>query len=365
MKKQLTHKKRGFSLIELLVSMSLGLIVMAAITQLFKTGVQTSFVVSQRAEMQENLRAGIDLVEKDLTMAGAGLPSGGIQLPAGAGSSASKYGCDQVTCYVATNLYPNGNYMYGVIPGPNNGVQGGGLIPATGKSADSITVAYVDYNFPLFQYQVTFPAGGPTGTSVNVAVPTPAPVPALPAINGPGGLQVGDLVMLSNNIGTAVGEVTGVNAGAIAFANLDALNFNQDGAAENNIKSIYIAPANPLSSTPPTTAYRLFVVTYYLQVPVNGQTPRLMRQVNGLTPAPVADNIVALDMTYDMYNTTTATEIANVHDPSTVAGVTPNSAGKMNVALTALSITQDGKQSQSMYVATSVSARNMSFKQRY
>ncbi len=138
--------------------------------------------------------------------------------------------------------------------------------------------------------------------------PNAAFVPAPPAINSAGGIQVGDLIMLSNNLGTAVGEVTGITATAITFANLDPLNINQSGAATNNIKAI--------STGTTTVAYRLFAVTYYLTVPAAGQTPRLMRQVNGLTPVPVADDIINLQFAYDTYNSTTAALDANQANPS-------------------------------------------------
>ena len=65
----------------------LGLIVMASMASLFKTGLNSTMLVTQRAETQQNMRAAIDLMVKDISMAGAGLPSGGIQLPTGAGSS--------------------------------------------------------------------------------------------------------------------------------------------------------------------------------------------------------------------------------------------------------------------------------------
>ena len=45
-----------------------------------------------------------------------------------------------------------------------------------------------------------------------------------------------------------------------------------------------------------TVANRIWAVTYFLEVPAvaTGQPPRLMRQVNGQTPQPVADNIINL-----------------------------------------------------------------------
>src|SRR3974390_2810871 len=117
MRMQKNNSKRGFTLLELMVSMAVGLIVMAAMASLFKTGLNSTTLVTQRAENQQNMRAAIDLMVKDISMAGAGLPSGGIQLPSGAGWTASKFGCDQAgTCHVPAYTYPNSNYMYGIIP---------------------------------------------------------------------------------------------------------------------------------------------------------------------------------------------------------------------------------------------------------
>src|SRR5579864_4570946 len=118
MKMQKQKSDRGFTLLELMVSMSLGLIVMAAMASLFRTGLNSTMLVTQRAETQQNMRAAIDLIVKDISLAGAGLPSGGLQLPTGPGTTAAKFGCDQGgTCHVVNFNYPTGNYMYAIIPG--------------------------------------------------------------------------------------------------------------------------------------------------------------------------------------------------------------------------------------------------------
>ncbi len=356
MRTQEHNSDRGFTLLELMVSMAVGLIVMAAMASLFKTGMNSTMLVTQRAETQQNMRAAIDLMVKDVSMAGAGLPSGGIQLPAGAGSSASKFACDQGgTCHVTNYQYPTGNYMYGIIPGYTNGVEGGASITAAPSPAinDSITSIYCDYNFPLFEYNVAFV--GANGTSITLTA-NPIYSPAPPAVNAAGGIQVGDLIMISNSVGNAVGEVTGVTAGGISFANLDPLNINQSGAATNNIKSIVGGSS--------TVAYRLFAVTYYLTVPAAGHTPRLMRQVNGLSPVPVADDIINLQFAFDTYNSTTAALDANQANPLGV-GESPNNVQKVNMVVMGQSIINNGNKSQNMYLATSVSARNMAFRNRY
>jgi len=194
MKREITRNDAGFTLIELMISFALALIILASTVQLFKSGVEASTFISQRAELQQNARAAINFISKDISMAGAGLPPGGIQLPSGGASTTARYACDQLgNCYIPNHLYPTGNYMYGIIPGANNGVQNGVNIPATGQGADSITVAYLDYAFPLNQYVCVVTSG----STISMTVPAPAPVPALTPINAPGvGLQAGDLVMV-------------------------------------------------------------------------------------------------------------------------------------------------------------------------
>jgi hypothetical protein len=245
--------------------------------------------------------------------------------------------------------------MYGISPGFSNGVEGAAVIPAAPAPAinDSITSIYADYNFPLWEYNVTFV--GATGGSITMTA-NPIYSPAPPAINASGGVQVGDLIMLSNSLGNAVGEVTGITATTITFANLDALNLNQSGAASNNIKAI--------SGGASTVAYRLFAVTYYLTVPGAGQTPRLMRQVNGLSPVPVADDIINLQFAFDTYNSSTAALDANQANPLGVAE-SPNNIQKVNILVMGQSMFNNGNKSQNLYLATSVSARNMAFRNRY
>jgi len=64
------NRTRGFTLLELMVSMALGLLVMAALASLFKIGMNSTILVEQRAETQQEMRAGIDLMVKDLSLAG-------------------------------------------------------------------------------------------------------------------------------------------------------------------------------------------------------------------------------------------------------------------------------------------------------
>jgi prepilin-type N-terminal cleavage/methylation domain-containing protein len=374
------NRIQGFTLLELMVAMALGLLVMGALASLFKIGMNSTILVEQRAEAQQEMRAGMDLMVKDLSLAGAGLPTGGLQLPTGTGNNGlSKFGCDQTgTCHIVNHTYPaNGtstNYMYGIIPGFSNGVEAGASIkaaPSPPAVNDSVTVVYADYNFPLSQYNAQFP--NVNGTSINL---TASGTPYPPLINSAGGIQQGDIIMVTGGGITAIGEVTNLSAsgtggsanaaGVLDFANGDPLNLNQTGAQLGNLAQVAAATG---VNTNVTSVTRLYVVTYYLTTSTAAyagapQSVRLMRQVNGLTPVPVADDIISLQFAFDTYNSTNGALDANQANPIG-AGESPNNIQKINLVMMGQSITNWGNKSQNLYLATDISARNMSFRNSY
>ncbi|MGZ4730528.1 MAG: PilW family protein [Terriglobales bacterium] len=356
-------KIRGFSLVELLIAMALGLIVLAATTQLFKNGMDATRLVTQSSEMQQSVRATLNLIAKDVSMAGSGLPSGGLSLPAGAGSTASFFAVDPTQAWLANNGYP-GKFMYGIVPGAGNGIEIGGpaTIAATGTASDAITVVYADYAFPLNQYTTAIPPANPLGDKVTFTPPVPAPA-GFPAIQSPTGIQVGDLILFSNNLGSAVGEVTGITPGAgpstdISFVNGDPLTINQTGAASGNIRSIIGGGT--------TIGTRIWAVTYFIEVPAaaTSQPPRLMRQVNGQRPAPVADNIINLKVTYDVCNGANGPNCSGVANPL-LAPFSPSQINKVNIQVMGQTLNSYGNKSRSTVLTTSVSTRSLSFKDRY
>jgi len=377
MKMPITKSQRGFSLLELMVASVIGLIVVMAMTQMFRMGMNATFTVTQRAETQQNMRAAIELMTKDLSMAGAGLPSGGLQLASAGGNS--KVACNQAgTCYVPADTYPTGNFMYGILPGFGNGVQNGTVIASAPAAVnDSITSIYCDYNFPLTNFTFTFPST----TTASVAVVNAAVTPN--NILAPGGLNVGDLLLFlvttAGNGKTAQGtsaaqtaavvaEITGLpNNTTIDFAGGDALNFNQAATAPNSLAYTITNLGPALGAGNNVTVCRLNAVTYFLQVPPAGgtvQTPRLMRLVNGLNAVPVADNIINVQFSYDVINSVAGTMSANQSNPLG-AGLSPALIQKVNMWVMGESLTQGGNKSQSMYLASSVAARNLSFCNSY
>jgi hypothetical protein len=71
-----------------------------------------------------------------------------------------------------------------------------------------------------------------------------------------------------------------------------------------------------------------------------------------------------LQCTYDTYDATNSALDPNQPNPLGVAE-SPNLIQKINIVVMGQSITSNGNKAQNMYLATSVSARNMAFRNRY
>jgi len=132
-------------------------------------------------------------------------------------------------------------------------------------------------------------------------------------------------------------------------------------------------PAPP----PTTTATRILITTYYLwmlpdPLGVGAGTPTLMRQINGQTPVPVAENVVNLQFTYDTYDAN-GNLLNALGDGGYSLGTSFNLIRKINLvhltihsqlagAGSGLEIT---KGFQGFDTQTSISARNLSYQNRY
>jgi Prokaryotic N-terminal methylation motif len=386
----------GFTFIELMTAMTLGLVVIAAAVKLFSQSIDATWVTDQRAEMQQDLRAVENMMFKDISLAGAGLISGqGISLPSGTGTTPI-YGCDQTG--LASGCPPNGGVkypcasivgaciptLYGVMPGFALGI----TPPGSATVSDLITVVYSDTIFALNCYTVTFGAPGNVATFTAPANPPPTGCILPPGLAFPQninntavGLTPGDLVFFQNSSGPAIAEVTLVQGNGpswvVTFSNGDPLQMNQANAANDltQISGFNGGAAGP--STTGTVANRIFVITYYLQnnpdpTGITTGTPVLMRQVNGHTAVPAAENVINTQFTYDTYSSAGAL-LNQLPDGGESLGVSLNLIRKINIAHLTMRSQLDGTRStlfatkgyQGYDVQTSISARNLSFLDRY
>jgi len=372
-------RERGFTLVEMLVAMALGLTVLAAAVQLYSQGVSATWSVSQRAELQQDFRAASGMLTRDLSLAGSGLGDNvQIALPAGTGTL-PVFGCGQTTCYLNGTgaAYPTQSskpYLYGLMPGWKFGPT---LNSAQGPT-DTVTVVYTDTNF----YVNCYSAKVTSATTVRFTVPTtlpancvlPANLTAPQAVNDSVvGLTPGDLVLFSvtNGVGAGatyspvIAEVTGVGVLSgttpnqyydVTFAAGDALKMNQTAAASGALVNV---PNWTGSAT------RILVITYYIDNTIS--PPRLMRQVSGHNPMPVAENVVYLQVSYDLYNAASGTIVTSQADGGASQGLTPNQITKINILHMAMASTLKGARGgyQSLDLQTSVSARDLTFRNDY
>ncbi len=359
-----TKRESGFSLLEMTVAMALGTIVLGAAVQLYSQGVAATWTVSQRAEMQQDFRAASNLLTKDLTLAGAGLGNGAaIALPTSA--TLPVYGCDQTgTCHLGVAnstaaTFPTQGatpYLYGLIPGYNAGP----TISTPPGATDLVTVAYTDNTFFLNCYKATVT----NTTTVTFSLPSPLTCVLPSGISTPQnvndgavGLTPGDLILFSYSP-QVVAEVTAVSGNVVTFAANDPLKMNQTTAA------------NSLGQTATGTAgtgTRLLLITYYIDKTVSPS--RLMRQISGHSPMPVADSLVFMKFSYDLYNSATNTVATNQPDggASLSPPLLPNQITKINILHMAIDSALKGAKGgyQGLDLETSVSARDLTYNNNY
>jgi hypothetical protein len=152
----------------------------------------------------------------------------------------------------------------------------------------------------------------------------------------------------------------------VAFSNADSLQFNQNAATSNDLKQMATA-AGTAGTAVGVNATRIWSITYFLDNTTTPGTPTLMRLVNARVPVPVAENVADLRFTYDTYDSTGALLNATGDGGMGLATpISPSLIRTINLAHLTMRSQLQGKEGyQSMDIQTSVSARNMSFTDRY
>src|SRR5215510_7035237 len=305
----------GFSLVEALVALAIASIVMTAAAMMVTKGLQTTELVVARAEMQQDGRAAMNSIMRDLSLAGTGIPIGGVQLPTGVGSSASRFACSAGKCFLKNNSFP-ANHMFAVLPDANDASIARG-------SADAISVAYVDNSVNLG----TAAAITPSGSQIPLASVT--------------GLNVGDLLILTNVHGSAAGMITNVTSGnnTVNLGDGDPFSINQSGAANGNIAALKDPP--PGNAYPPTTVNKLSLISYFLQqsagpdgtMGTDDDRWQLMREVGSLPPTPVIDGVENVQFSYDVFDDDAANPGGTLKTNNKTANGSPGLIRKINVAL--------------------------------
>ena len=374
MKRPNKTKQNGFSLLELLVGIGVTSVILGATLLAFKDAANTQRGVSYSADMNDNIRAGLNLIEQDLIQAGTGIPKGGIPIPNtpnGTGTCNNGAPVNRPTL-TGTLTFPVCNF---VLPAIEPGSALGPLITGPDATAgnpsnpnsytDILTVLYADNALALDNDQINSAACPLGSISVSGDSVTFDPKVTCQPLTGVNGVTInpGDLVMFSNAKGNALQTVTSVSGQTVKFAVGDAFNLNQRTDLQGTIKQIQ----NADGTFPPTTATRIWMISYYLDNITDPLHIRLVRRVN-FDPTPLAQLAVGetLENMQFSYNF-----VDGVTNPSNQVGIpvgfTENQIRSVNVFLGARSNYFDPlrKRYTRVNLQTQVSLRSMAYRNRY
>jgi prepilin-type N-terminal cleavage/methylation domain-containing protein len=311
-------RQTGFTLIELMVAMGITLVALAATMIAFKDATNTNQSVTLKSDISDNLRAGVNLIEQDLIQAGTGIPTGGIPIPYTPGPS---------TCVGSGGVPINRPNLTGALTFPTcnvslNAVEPGWQLgpPITspdstpGANTDLITVLYADNTLALNSRMINEPAiGANPGCPLGKILLDGQTVTfdSTCITFSPTGVQInaGDLIMFTNAQGNAIQEVTSVSGQTLSFIAGDGLNLNARTDPQGTMfqleNTTLVGGAKvPNHTFPPTTATRIWMISYYLDDVADPLHVRLIRRINWLNQAsilgqPVGETIENLQFKYN------------------------------------------------------------------
>lgn len=331
------RRENGFSLVEIMVATTIVLIIMAATLTTFTNALNATQAITEMADTQENLRAGMNYMVRDFLQAGEGVPQGGITIPNTAGVSAVNRPGPGTPPAVFGTFPTNWTAMPAIVTGP-------GIGPATaasGAPTDMVTMMYADttlqdtFGHWLNEFPINLPNTGTPGCAAGNNTPEPGgsitqagttvtvtfDPTCITLTTGTTGINPGDLILLQNNNTIGDGSFTGddesiadssghmalltvsnVNTGTntITFSANDAFDLNASGAATGTVAQLKNAQGN----FNVTTATRFWMITYYISTaaPASANRPLLMRQVNMNQPQAVGEVIENMQLFYDVLN---------------------------------------------------------------
>ena len=269
----MTRRDAGFTLIEMLIATFI-MIAVTGTTFALMNPAQGMFAAQPEVmDMQQRLRIGVDVVRKDILMAGGGAYSGSMT-----GSL--------------------GNYFSSVLP-----FRIGNVTPDPPGSffTDRITVMYVP----------------PTSAQTSIADPMPTPSAELKVTQEPGcpnnddlcGFKSGMTVMIMDDTGAwDTFTITNVQSAALH------LQHNGDDLNKAYGAGSYIA--------------QIAQYTYWLKTDTVSNTYQLMRYDGNQTDVPIADNVVGLSFVY--YGDPAPPQLRPGLVPATTYGPKPPALGVDN-----------------------------------
>lgn len=261
---------RGFSLVELMVAMTIGLIILAAVSTLFVSSKQTYTTQDRLARLQENARFAMQFIIKDLRLTGY-------------------YGCvDEINADTVSNTLNNStSFSYNAqtaMEGLNNATgtwypSGSATLPTgIASGTDAVTIRMADTNSPAYLNQEM-----PNTSAVLKLNTYTDPLTNTPYFN------VGDIIMVSDCTSADIMQVTQVNT-------TDPHLVHNSGAGSPGNSTQSLSKAYSPSGNG-TRVMKFMTRQYFIATGASGN-PALFRQDNTATPVELVDGIESLQVLY-------------------------------------------------------------------
>ena len=259
------RSQRGFSVVELMIAMVIGLILTAGVLQVFTSSRATYRFNEQLARLQENERIAADMIQNDVRQAGY-------------------QGCAKQVPFTNTlNSSTTVQWNFAVPLQGHEASGAGAWLPAIDTGAVVSPRAGSD----ILALRIPVRGAGSVALSSNMSTPTDT---LKTAAGSPTPFAVGDVVMLSDCKAAAVFQVTGHNSatGEISHdAGAAALN-KGPGNASNDLGHAFRAKARIMP---------IETVIYYLRDNDDGE-PSLWRRAGGAPAEEVVEGIESMQVLY-------------------------------------------------------------------
>ena len=383
------QKNAGFTLLEMMLAMAVTMVLLYTAVMIFRDATYSNQTVVQAADMSDNLRAGLNLIEQDLQQAGQGIPVGGISIPYTSNGSTTSP-CSTTPAINrpmlggATTFPPCNSTMPAIEPGNELGPPitapdaVSGTVQNPNSITDEITMLFADNTLGLQAKPINQPptaspptTGCPNGSLAMSGTTLTVSFDATNCINLSASayttVNVGDLIMFTNTNGNAILAVTAASGNTLTFASGDGFKLNGRTESSGTIQQLENSPTcgGAASCFPSTTATRVWMVTYYLDDVTSPPFVRLIRQVNLNAATPVGETMENLQFTYNFVD-----GALNPSNQATVpAGNSESQIRSVNVYLGARSSYAVRNGNTDSYarsnLMTQVSLRSMAYTNRY
>jgi type II secretory pathway pseudopilin PulG len=374
------NSESGFTLVELMIASVITMVVMGVAFTTFKDALALNDTVVNMTEASQNLRAGTNLLIRDLLQAGRNIPTGGISIPSGPGATPIVRPGPKDATYYFRNDDENNTTLTAI-------TTGAGLGPKiSGRLTDLVTILMDDPHRDelwLYPSNVTtddarlsedgswFDVGPGDDNKKWLQGDQAEGIPAI---------GKGDLILFSTPGGSTLQTVTRIEESVVHFEANDPFNLNQRSAGAGSITQILPQPCAPPPVEPVENEIkcrsgvgirRVLMYTYFVQEETPG-VPRLMRKLNLSGEQALAGVIEDLDLSYDLVDgTKNPTNVKDLPFDSSVSGVSvtysANQIRKVNLHVGVRSEVISPRLNDYMrnHLSTVVSLRNLAYVDRY